>query len=346
MGVRFVPVEHLPPSVGARPGVRDLRQGKPMIEPSWSTDRIAAHLRQLPIWQGPIEIQPMIGGLCNKSFRITDGDARTVARIGSDILVHGITQTSVQTAMHAASDIGVTPHMRYGEPGLAVVDFLDGGCLRPEDIEGNEPNLVKIVDCLKRLHGGADRIRGPLTYFWPFQVVRHYAQVGLEKGSRLAAELPEMIRIATVLEAAIEPYTPVFTHNDVVPQNMMFDAEGGVWLIDWDYGGYGHPLFDVAGVGANADASEATERRIVELYFGRVDDALWRQFTAFKLILNLREYMWGMVQEVASELDEEVVAAAMAELYPGEDQGYEGYTNLNRTRFEANWQAHRSVFEG
>ena len=104
-------------------------------------------------------------------------------------------------------------------------------------------------------------------------------------------------------------------------------------------------MFDIVGVGANADASEESEEKLFELYYGKVDDALRRQLIAFKLILNLREYMWGMVQEVTSELDRDAVAASMAELYPDQEQGYEGYTNLNRARFEKNWAACRSEFE-
>jgi len=315
-----------------------------MIEPTWDNARIGDYLRGLPLWQGEIEIEPLVGGLCNKSFVITDGGTRRVARIGSDILVHGIVQTSVQASMRAAAEIGVTPVVRHSEPGLSIIDFLEGGCIRPGDIENDGANLAEIVAVLKRLHAGSDKVRGPLTYFWPFQVARHYAQVGLEKESRLSAELPEAIRIATTLESAVRPFTPVLTHNDLVPQNLMFDGRRKIWLIDWDYGGYGHPLFDIAAVGANADASEATERKICELYFGRLDDALWREFLAFKLVLNLREYMWGMVQEVTSELDQDSVASAMAELYPGQEQGYEGYTNLNRDRFERNWAELRAGF--
>jgi len=315
-----------------------------MIEPTWDNARIGDYLRGLPLWQGEIMIEPLVGGLCNKSFVITDGGTKRVARIGSDILVHGIVQTSVQASMRAAAEIGVTPALRHSEPGLSILDFLEGGCIRPADIE-NGSNLPEIVAVLKRLHGGSDKVRGPLTYFWPFQVARHYARVGLEKASRLVAELPEAIRIATLLEAAVRPFTPVLTHNDLVPQNFMFDGARRIWLIDWDYGGYGHPLFDIAAIGANADAGEATERRICELYYGKLDDALWHEFLAFKLILNLREYMWGMVQEVTSELDQDSVASAMAELYPDQEQGYEGYTNLNRARFERNWAELRAEFE-
>ncbi|MDH3689195.1 MAG: phosphotransferase family protein [Gammaproteobacteria bacterium] len=317
-----------------------------MIQPDWTDERLTEYIGDLPMWNTEVTIEPLVGGLCNKSFTVTDADKKKyVARIGSDILVHGIVQTAVQSSMKAASNIGVTPKLHYSESSMAVVDFLDGGCLTPKDIAESE-NIEKIVACLKRLHGGSTSIQGPLTYFWPFQVARHYADVGMEKQSRLKNELPELKRVAGRLEAAVRPYTPVFTHNDVVPQNMMFDGSRNVWLIDWDYGGYGHPLFDIVGVGANADATEQTEEQILKSYYGAVSDELRREFNAFKLSINLREYLWGMVQEVTSELDAESVAASMAELYPDQEQGYEGYTNLNRDRFERNWAQWKSEFDG
>ena len=315
------------------------------FDPEWSDDAIVDYLRQLNCWSGGIEVEPLFGGLCNRSFVVSDKNGRAVARIGTDILVHGIIQTSVRASMIAAADIGVSPQIRHSEPGLAIVEFIPGGCLRMEDMEGHPENLKKIVELLRRLHQGSGHVRGSLTYFWPFQVIRNYVDVGQKKGSRLMNVLPEIIRINNLIESTVEPYTPVFTHNDTVPQNFMFDDENKIWLIDWDYGGYGHPMFDLVGVSCNADMSEESEAELFELYCGTVDDATHRQLTAFKLALNLREYMWGMVQEVTSDLDSDNVAASMTDLYPDQEPGYEGYTNMNRTRFESNWEQYREMFE-
>ncbi len=316
-----------------------------MFDPEWSDEKIIDYLRKLDCWSGGIEVEPLYGGLCNRSFVVTDSDERAVARIGTDILVHGIIQTSVQASMIAAADIGVSPEIRHSEQGLAIVDFIPGGCLRMEDMEGNLENLQQIVDLLKRIHQGSDQVRGSLTYFWPFQVVRNYVDVGLKKESRLIDLLPDIIRINNLIESTVEPYTPVFTHNDTVPQNFMFDDDNNIWMIDWDYGGYGHPMFDLVGVSCNADMSDESESRMFEMYFDSVSDSTYRQLTAFKLALNLREYMWGMVQEVTSDLDSDNVAASMTDLYPDQDPGYEGYTNMNRTRFESNWERYRHMFE-
>jgi len=316
-----------------------------MLQPNWNDEQIKEYLTQLECFSGNIEVEPLIGGLCNKSFVVSDENCRHVARIGTDIEVHGIIQSSVQASMKAAADIGISPKISYFEPSLVILDYLTGGCLRPEDFIEDAKCMEKIVAALKMVHSGSAQVRGTLTYFWPFQVIRNYVQIGTDKQSRLSDQFPSILRINDLLEKAVSRYTPVLTHNDTVPQNFMFDDDRNVWIIDWDYGGYGHPMFDLVGVSSNADMAPDYEKILFEMYFGSLSDDLHRQLTAFKLILNLREYMWGMVQEVTSELDSENVAASMAELYPGEDPGYEGYTNLNRNRFEANWTTYRELFE-
>ena len=316
-----------------------------VFDPNWSDKRVWNYLRELGCWSANISIEPLAGGLCNRSFVVTDSASKYVARIGTDIPVHGIIQTSVHTSMIVAAQIGVSPQVQYSEQGLAILDFLPGGCLRPQDMESNNINLERIATALRKVHQGSSYVNGALTYFWPFQVIRNYARVGQQKQSRLISLLPEVLRINNILEQSIKPYQPVFTHNDTVPQNFMFDNDSDIWIIDWDYGGYGHPMFDLVGVSCNADLSEKSEKTLFEMYYGTIDYELEHQLIAFKLALNLREYMWGMVQEVTSDLDSANVAASMTELYPDQEPGYEGYTDLNRERFEANWKLHRKQFE-
>lgn len=314
-----------------------------MIERDWDDARMRRHVEQLPIWTAAPALDDLIGGLCNRSFTVADGPRTLVARIGFDIPVHGIMQHSVKASLAAASDIGVTPKLIYAEPFLNVIEFVEGRVLRPGDMCDPE-RAAALVQILKTLHGGGGHLRDTVTFFWPFQVVRNYARLGMERQSRLLRELPELVRIATLLESNVTPFIPVLTHNDVVPQNVMLDGHNRLWLIDWDYGGYGHPLFDIAGITANSDAPPAIEEHVIRTYFGNATDHDRRQFLIFKLIINLREYLWGMVQELESKLSGDVVTAAMAQLYPDQKEGYEGYTDLNGQRFAALWQNHRNEF--
>jgi thiamine kinase-like enzyme len=293
---------------------------------------LISHIAGLPIWKGKVRIDGLFGGLCNRSFVARDDTGKYVVRVGDDIWVHGIVQASVQNAMRIATELGVTAHVRYTETGLTVSDFIEGRCLRPDDIH-DRVTLAKLVECVRRLHEGSHAVRGPLIYFWPFQVVRHYAQFCREHGSRLSPELDALTDCATRLEGLVPPFKAVFTHNDLAPQNAMIDTAGRVFVVDWDYGAYGHPMFDIAAITGNADGDESLEQFLLECYFGRPDEGTWKLFHVFKLILNLREYLWGAVQEIASPLDAATVSTGMAQVYPGHENAYSGYTDMNRRRY-------------
>jgi thiamine kinase-like enzyme len=316
------------------------------LDVSWPDQQTEQYISGLSLWAGErVSIRKLIGGLCNKNFVVEAAGKKYVARVGADIWVHGIVQTSVQNSFTAASELKVAPQVRYHEISLIVADFIEGRCLKFADMS-SDAVVAGLVDKLKKLHGGSQSIRGSLGFFWPFQVVRHYAKFITEKSPALAADVRECARIATLLEKEVRPFIPVLTHNDLAPQNAMLAESGEVFLVDWDYGGYGHPMFDIVSIGANADASEERQRYIASLYFGKLTPEIEHLYMVFRLILNLREWLWGAVQEVASVLDSDTIKASMQEIYPDLEQGYSGYTKLNRERFEQAWKMYRANVPG
>ncbi|WP_020086307.1 choline/ethanolamine kinase family protein [Hyphomicrobium zavarzinii] len=297
---------------------------------------VRSHIAALPFWRSPVSIEPLVGGLCNKNFIAEASSQKYVVRVGRDIPVHGISQALVQNAMRAAAEVGVSPALRFASGPVTVSDFIDGRHLRPDDMQ-DDAILAGLVRRIRELHAGGAAIDGLLPYFWPFQVVRTYARYLKENKSRIVADVDALANHANALERLVSPFHPVFTHNDLVPQNIMIDKAGTLFLIDWDYGAYGHPLFDVAAITANIDDdSEAIDAKILTHYFGGLNDEIWKQFRIFKLVVNLRETLWGAVQELASKLDREIVEAGMSSLYPDQEQGYAGYTEMNRKRFLRN----------
>lgn len=303
---------------------------------------VRSHIAALPFWRTPVSIEPLVGGLCNKNFIAEASSQKYVVRVGRDILVHGISQALVQNAMRAAAEVGVSPALRFASGPVTVSDFIDGRHLRPDDMQ-DDAILAGLVRRIRELHAGGAAIDGLLPYFWPFQVVRIYARYLKENKSRIVADVDALANHANALERLVSPFHPVFTHNDLVPQNVMIDKADTLFLIDWDYGAYGHPLFDVAAITANIDDdSEAIDAKILTHYFGGLNDEIWKQFRIFKLVVNLRETLWGAVQELASKLDREIVEAGMSSLYPDQEQGYAGYTEMNRKRFLRNLEHFKS----
>ena len=272
----------------------------------------------LPCWKGPVEPKPLGGGITNINFVVEDQGRRYVVRIGNDIVVHGVLRFNELAASRAAHAAGVSPAVVYSEPGALVMDFIDGRTLSEEDVRG-DGMMERMVPLIKRIHHCVmAELRGPILMFWVFHVVRDYAATLRQAGSRMAKELPRLLAINDELERLVTPVDIVFGHNDLLAANFI-DAGDRLWIVDWDYAGFGSPLFDLANLASNNGFEEGRERRLLEAYFGSPpDDGLMSRYGAMKCASLMREAMWSMTSEINSDLDFDYVA----------------YTELNTERFE------------
>ena len=259
--------------------------------------------RHLPIWRGPVDPQPLGGGITNVNFVVEDQGRRAVVRIGDDIPVHQILRFNELAASRAAHAAGVSPAVLYHEPGALVIEFIAGKTLAAADVRA--PGMLdRILPLLARAHREVPRhLRGPALMFWVFHVIRDYAgRLGAD-GSAHAALLPDLLADADRLEAAVGPVEIVFGHNDLLPANLIDDG-ARLWLIDWDYAGFNSPLFDLGGLASNNGLNEVQEGAMLAAYFDRAPDAaLWRSYRAMKAAAALREALWSMISEIHSDLD-------------------------------------------
>jgi thiamine kinase-like enzyme len=266
------------------------------------TDPVARALA-LPIWTGTPVAEPLGGGITNLNVRVTDAVRSAVVRIGDDIPVHQIMRFNELAASRAAHAAGVSPAVLYHEPGALVIDFVAGRTLTAADLR--QPDLLgEALALVRRAHRDIPRhLRGPALTFWVFQVLRDYAATLHDGRSRHLGMVPGLLDEAADLERAVGRIEMVFGHNDLLPANFLHDGTR-MWLIDWDYAGWGSPLFDLGGLAANNGLDAVQEDWILGTYYGSPPDAdLWHRYRAMKAAAALREAMWSMVQEIHSDLD-------------------------------------------
>lgn len=284
-------------------------------------DRVAS----LTFWTGPVDPQPITGGITNTNFMVEDGGRRHFVRIGNDIPVHGVMRFNELAASLAAAKVGISPAVLHSEPGVLVTAFIEGKTLGESDLR-EEAMLKRVLPLLQACHVEVARaVSAPVLMFWPFQIMRHYAQLLREGGSAHVAQLDRLMRHADALEAAVGPITPVFGHNDLLPANFIDDGDR-LWLVDWDYAGFNSPLFDLGGLAANCRLGAEEEHYLLKGYFGAAADAdLWDAYRAMKAASALRETLWSMVSEIHSAIAFDFAA----------------YTADNLDRFEAAWAEFR-----
>ncbi|EJZ17080.1 choline/ethanolamine kinase family protein, partial [Rhizobium sp. Pop5] len=209
-------------------------------------DRIHA----LGIWQGPIEISPIAGGITNRNYLVSDAVARCVVRLGTDIPIHHISRQNELAASYAAHAAGISPAVIHHSPGVLVLEYIEARALSPEDVRTPDM-LARVLPLVRACHRDIARhFRGPAMIFWVFHVVRDYAASLKESRSAYLPLLSELIGKAETLEKAAGPFEIAFGHNDLLAANFLDDGKR-LWLIDWDYAGFNTPLFDLGGLASN-----------------------------------------------------------------------------------------------
>ena len=253
-------------------------------------------VRELPLWKGPVTLEPLTGGVSNAGFKVTDQTGTYVARLGHDYPFHQVSRSREAIAARAAYSAGLSPEVVHTQDGVMVLRYITAKTYAEADVR---QNWQACVDIVKRCHRQMpSRILGQGAIFWVFQIIRDYCSTLQAKGHRLAGETPRWLKITDALEAAQVPLPIIFGHHDLLPTNFLDDGKR-LWLIDWEYGAFGTAMFDLANIAAANSFDENLETQTLERYFGhKPNDALSRAFLAMKVAAALREATWGMISEL------------------------------------------------
>jgi thiamine kinase-like enzyme len=258
-------------------------------------------LRRQEFGRGPVAIERVSGGISNHNFAVRAGGVTYFARLCQERPLLGIDRRNEVACHLAASGLGIAPEVIHHEEGLLVTRYIAGKTLAAADLR--EPEVLgRLLVSLGRLHGAWDVLTGEVLYFCPFQTVRTYASTAVRLNARVPGDLGALLEDARQLSRRIAPFRPVLCHNDLLPANLIDDS-WRLWLVDWEYAGAGHPLFDLANASANAALSDDQDRALLEAYRGQVDPRDLAELRIFKAVSLLREALWSTIQSVASEID-------------------------------------------
>jgi thiamine kinase-like enzyme len=276
--------------------------GFPRLWPRSGPDRgLLRRLRRLGLAKRPVAIEPIPGGITNHNFVVRTGRQAYVARLCEERPLLGISRRNEVACQQAAAALGLAPEVVHHEPGLLLSRLVAGRTLAAADIR--RPVLIaRLAASLGRLHRSWDALTGEFLYFCPFQAVQTYARTAARLGADLPAEIDDLLEDARSLSRRIAPFRPVLCHNDLLPANLIDDGEH-LWLVDWEYAGIGHPLFDLANLAANVALDDGQEAALLAAYRGQADPRELAELQIFRAASLLREALWATIQTVASDID-------------------------------------------
>jgi thiamine kinase-like enzyme len=250
----------------------------------------------------PLQGQPrqLDGGITNRNFRVTLGDADyVVRRPGKDTELLGIDRDAERMANEAAAALGIAPAVAATLDDCLVTRFVDCRALA----EGEPAEAVEeLARDLRAFHECGVTL--PTRFEVP-ELLDDYAAIVRARGGTLPGEYAQVVDVAARICDALPIGRPQPCHNDLLPSNMIRACEDSrLMLVDWEYAGMGDARFDLGNLSINNGFDEATDERMLSAYHGAPpSDAQRAALALMRVLSDAREAAWGVVQGEISELD-------------------------------------------
>jgi thiamine kinase-like enzyme len=258
----------------------------------------------------------MSGGLSNEIWKVEDDAGAHVVRFGRDYPSHHVDRAREAMVARAAHAAGFAPEVEFTAPGVMVTKFVGARPWTEADVRADPARLARLLAAFHTTM--PEKVSGPAFLFWPFHVIRDYART--LSGTLHTDFLPASRALGAEMEAVQVPLPIVFGHHDLLPANILDDGVR-LWLIDYEYAGFGTALFDLAGAATNADMDTGERAELIAAYFGKAPEPpLARAYDAMQVASLLRETLWALVSDLH-------LAA------PGVD--YQAYARENAARLES-----------
>ena len=250
------------------------------------------------------------GGITNHNYIVwvnggpgNPGGGKYVVRIpgqGTDMFIDREVE---RDCMIQAAQVGVGPKVAYqiDPEGALVIDFVEGELMHPETMAGHPERIKQAVETTKVFHDGAvfkNEIR-------IFEMLRNYTKIARDIGAPMPAELESLLLVMNDIEKATARNAPadVACHNDLLSENFIIDADGKMWIIDWEYGGMTDPFFDLGDFVMEHPFSREEERLIITTYCAEMDEGRFGRMMLYKIVSAVWWAVWAMIQRTVSKIE-------------------------------------------
>jgi thiamine kinase-like enzyme len=253
--------------------------------------------------------EPVRGGLSNHAWKVEEGGRDWFVRLGGpESATLGVDRESERALLAVVGAAGLAPPLVACDPsnGLLVTEFIAGGPWGREDARAAR-NVERVAERLRVLHGlepssGIRRV--------DFEAQARALEVQL--GALVAADGPvrdgrdgvaRATGTSTVTGTAIRHAAdsafgllarrraqPVPCHNDLHHLNLLDDGSR-LWLVDWEYGGVGDPLLDLASFACQHEFGTRERAALIAAYGAGPGSAGEIQATALDAACTAFDYV-------------------------------------------------------
>lgn len=211
---------------------------------------LADILDDWPLWglsKKPIEphqVKVLVGGLTNSCYQLSLCSGEYIIRISADNTQALGIDRQVEKRIHQwVSRLNFTSAIRYcdDEDRYWIRDYIEGEVLSDNVAAMSKNTLIYLVEQLKALH------QLPVKIDLPAVNISEKADAYWKMLEQRDPE-NDIIKMKSLMQVAMnEPPAGDFClcHLDPVLANWLY-TQDGLQLLDWEYAGFAHPLWDLA----------------------------------------------------------------------------------------------------
>jgi thiamine kinase-like enzyme len=227
---------------------------------------------------------PVRGGLSNHAWKVEAGGRHWFVRLGGpESATLGVDRQSERALLAVVVAAGLAPPFVACDPsnGLLVTEFIAGGPWSREDARAPR-NIERIAERLRVLHGlepssgirrvdfeaQARALESQLGALVAADGPVRDGRGGASRATRTSIEAGSAIRQAVDSAFGLLAARHAFQvpcHNDLHHLNLL-DAGSRLWLVDWEYGGIGDPVLDLASFACQHELGRGERAALIAAY--------------------------------------------------------------------------------
>ena len=259
--------------------------------------------RCMGIPEEQIEKFGISGGMTNTNFYVKAAGEEYILRIPGACTDIMIDRKSERHNGALASDLGINVPTLYfdADTGVKITRYIQEAVTLNGKSARLETNIRKTTGILRQLHSSG------LKLYQEFSVKQEYEKYKQLIEKLQAAVYPEYGEMDRAFYRLLERLEKIGLHclpchNDLVAENLILDASGRMYLIDWEYSGYNDPMWDLASHLLECEFQPQEEELFLQYYFGGEAPKTEREkIRIFQILQDILWAAWTMAKEAQGE---------------------------------------------
>ena len=270
-------------------------------------------------------------GLTNVSFGFDVKGIRYVYRHPGGTAGNLINRQAEMFAQFAARDIGIDRSViDMTLEGWKISYFVRNA--KNCNFEVNDSQLIRGMEMLHQLHNIEVPESACVKIFDDVAEGKKLMEIASATKGHLAKEFKPLIDKIDLLYPAIKSdakrlgYALVLCHNDTYEPNYLYDDEGEMFLIDWEYAGMNYAANDIGCILCRYDWTDEQIERYLRYYVGRdLTEDEKRFYYGFIPISAFYWFGWGLYKGSVGDDDSFFFLPAYRNLVRFIDRALESY---------------------